>query len=148
MYKQHEKSQMKTKSEDDSRWTDRLKRLKREGYIIYLCYRDPRVPWYAKATAALVVAYAFSPIDLIPDFIPVLGYLDDVILIPLGITLVLKMIPAEVHDEYAVKAEKILTERPKSRLMPIVILVIWAVILFLVAVSIVSWGRAVFEGRG
>jgi uncharacterized membrane protein YkvA (DUF1232 family) len=82
---------------------DKFKRaarsLKADTYALYLAYRDPRTPWYAKIWAALVVAYAFSPIDLIPDFIPVLGYLDDLLLIPLGMFLALKLIPAEVMAE-------------------------------------------------
>lgn len=69
------------------------KNFKLEVYTLYLAYRDPRVPWYAKLFIACVVGYAFSPIDLIPDFIPVLGYLDDLVLIPPGVTLALKMIP-------------------------------------------------------
>ena len=79
-------------------WKERARKLKSETYSLYLAYKDPRTPWYAKAFAALVVAYAFSPIDLIPDFIPVLGYLDDLILVPLGVALALKMIPAEVIE--------------------------------------------------
>lgn len=70
--------------------------LKREASTLYIALRDPRVPWYAKVLLALVVAYTFSPIDLIPDFIPMLGYLDDLILTPLGIWLALKLIPSEV----------------------------------------------------
>ena len=72
------------------------RRLEQEVYALYLAYRDPRTPWYARVFAALVVAHTFSPIDLIPDFIPVLGYLDDLIITPLGIYLSLKMIPSEV----------------------------------------------------
>jgi uncharacterized membrane protein YkvA (DUF1232 family) len=79
-----------------ARWRQRVGLLKRETYALYLAYRHPDVPWYAKLFAACVVAYAFSPIDLIPDFIPVLGYLDDLVLVPLGITLALKMIPPPV----------------------------------------------------
>ena len=74
--------------------------------------RDPRTPWYAKLCAACVVAYAFSPIDLIPDFIPVLGYLDDVIVVPLGIVLALKLIPADVMAECRARAE---ANRPASK---------------------------------
>ncbi len=70
--------------------------LKTETYALSLAYRDPRTPWYARVWVALVVGYAFSPIDLIPDFIPVLGYLDDLLLLPLGIWVALKLIPAEV----------------------------------------------------
>jgi uncharacterized membrane protein YkvA (DUF1232 family) len=65
------------------------KKLKKQIFILYLAYKDKRVTWYAKLFTACVVAYAFSPIDLIPDFIPILGYLDDIILVPLGITLAL-----------------------------------------------------------
>ena len=85
-------------------WKARALQLKAETYAIYLAYRDPRVPWHARLFAACVVGYAFSPIDLIPDFIPVLGYLDDLILIPLGITLALRMIPPEVMAECRQKA--------------------------------------------
>src|SRR5262249_57529451 len=82
------------------RLLDRLKArargLKRDTLALYLAARDPRTPWYAKLLAAAVVAYALSPLDLIPDFIPVLGYLDDLIIVPLGIPTVLRMVPAEV----------------------------------------------------
>lgn len=83
------------------RWA---KRLKTELRALYLAYRDPRVPWYARAFAILVVAYAFSPIDLIPDPIPVLGYLDDLILVPLGIALAVRMIPNTVLAECRARA--------------------------------------------
>lgn len=77
-------------------WKDKAKLLKREVYTLWIAYRKPGLPWYARVFAALVVAYAFSPIDIIPDFIPVLGYLDDLILIPLGVSLAIKMIPREI----------------------------------------------------
>ena len=80
-------------------WKAAARRLKREVHTIYLAYRDPRVPWYARVFAGLVVAYAFSPIDLIPDPIPVIGYLDDLVLVPLGIALAVRMIPPEVMAE-------------------------------------------------
>ena len=76
------------------RWRGWARRVKRETYALALAYRDPRTPWYARAVAAIVVAYAFSPLDLIPDVIPVLGYLDDLILVPLGILLAVRLIPA------------------------------------------------------
>ena len=79
--------------------------LKRETYALYLAVRDPRTPWYAKAVAAAVVAYALSPLDLIPDFIPVIGYLDDLIVVPLGIALALKLIPEPVMRECRQRAE-------------------------------------------
>src|SRR5205085_11774540 len=78
--------------------------LKREVMAIYLASRDPRVPWYSKALAVAVAAYALSPIDLIPDFIPVLGYLDDLLIVPLGIALVLRLMPPEVIKECRVRA--------------------------------------------
>lgn len=77
----------------------RIEALKTEIHALTIAYRDPRTPWTAKAWALLVVAYAVSPIDLIPDFIPVLGYLDDLLLLPLGIALAIKLIPADVMDE-------------------------------------------------
>ncbi len=105
-------------------WKQRARNLKVETYAIYLACRDPRVPWYARLLAAGVVGYAFSPIDLIPDFIPVLGYLDDLILIPLGITLVLKMIPAAVLDECREKARERIN-KPTNWVAASVIIVIW-----------------------
>jgi uncharacterized membrane protein YkvA (DUF1232 family) len=74
--------------------------VKRDAHALYLAARDPRVPWYAKALVVAIAAYAASPIDLIPDFIPVVGYLDDIIIVPLGIALVIKLIPAEIMAEY------------------------------------------------
>jgi uncharacterized membrane protein YkvA (DUF1232 family) len=88
------------------------RRIKRDAYALSLAVRDPRTPWYAKLVAACVVAYAFSPIDLIPDFIPLLGYLDDILIVPLGILLALKLIPADVMAECRAKAE---AHRPHSR---------------------------------
>src|SRR5450759_1893842 len=84
----------------------RSRDLKRDTMALWFAFRDPRTPWYARVFSAAVVAYALSPIDLIPDFIPVLGYLDDLILIPVGITLALKMIPAEVMADARSKAQE------------------------------------------
>ena len=107
-------------------WKRRARQLKLEVYAIYIAYRDPRVPWYARLFAAGVVAYAFSPIDLIPDPIPILGYLDDLILIPLGVALALKMIPAEVMAESREKAKDIIRQgKPVNRVAAIVIITIW-----------------------
>jgi len=100
--------------------------LKSDTLALYLAARDPRVPWYAKVLAAAIVAYALSPIDLIPDFIPILGYLDDVILVPLGIALVLRMIPAEVLEECRARARSELAgSRPVSRAAAVVIVLLW-----------------------
>ena len=90
------------------------RRLKRDVHALYLASRDPRVPWHAKALAALVAGYALSPIDLIPDFIPVLGYLDDIILVPAGIWLVIRLIPADVMEEHRSLADAA-QARPVSR---------------------------------
>jgi uncharacterized membrane protein YkvA (DUF1232 family) len=104
--------------------------VKRDVHALYLASHDPRVPWYAKALAVCVAGYALSPIDLIPDFVPVLGYLDDVILVPLGILLVVKFIPPEImaeHRALAVAAR----DRPVSRTAAIVIALIWVVFIAL-----------------
>lgn len=115
-------------------WKQRVRQLKSETYTLYLAYRDPRVPWYAKAFAALVVAYAFSPLDLIPDFVPILGYLDDLLLVPLGIVLALKMIPPEVLEEHRAEARLRLQEgRPVNRTAAVIIVALWILTLALVA---------------
>jgi uncharacterized membrane protein YkvA (DUF1232 family) len=100
--------------------------IKRDVHALYLARRDPRVPWYAKALAALVAGYALSPIDLIPDFIPVLGYLDDVILVPLGIAIVIRLIPPEVMAEHRALAGAA-QQRPVSRIAAIVVITAWVV---------------------
>jgi len=108
------------------KWRQRTRRLKVETYALYLAYRDPRTPWYARAFAALVVGYAFSPIDLIPDFIPVLGYLDDLVLLPLGILLALRMIPAQVMTDCRQEAELLVASRkPVNKLAGAIIVLIW-----------------------
>ena len=110
-------------------WKKRVKQLKIEVYTIYLAYKDPRVPWYARIFAACVVGYAFSPIDLIPDFIPILGYLDDLILVPLGIVLALKIIPTEVMAECREQAQEIILQgKPVNRIAAIVIIAIWVIL--------------------
>src|SRR5690349_10291600 len=86
--------------------------IKRDVIALWLAARDPRVPWYAKAVAAAVAAYALSPIDLIPDFIPVLGYLDDLIIVPLGILLALKLVPPHLMAEF--REEALRRVRPVS----------------------------------
>jgi uncharacterized membrane protein YkvA (DUF1232 family) len=98
--------------------------LNRDGYAIYLASRDPRVPWFAKILAIAVAGYALSPIDLIPDFIPVVGYLDDLIILPLGIWLVISLIPDEVMVEYRAKANET-GQRPTSRTAMVAIILLW-----------------------
>jgi uncharacterized membrane protein YkvA (DUF1232 family) len=110
--------------------------LKQDVYALYLAYCDPRTPWYAKAFAGLVAAYAFSPIDLIPDFIPVLGYLDDLVLVPLGIALAVRMIPPEVMADCREKAAGVSREgKPVSWAAAAVIALIWIAL----AVVFVRW---------
>jgi uncharacterized membrane protein YkvA (DUF1232 family) len=113
----------------------RARHLKSETFALYLASRDPRTPWYAKLLVAGIVAYALSPIDLIPDFVPVLGYLDDLILIPLSITLAIKMVPDSVLAECRERArESIRNGKPKSRVAGAVIVVIWLILAVLCAV--------------
>jgi uncharacterized membrane protein YkvA (DUF1232 family) len=108
-------------------WKQRARQLKIEVHAIWLAYRDPRVPWHARLFAACVVGYAFSPIDLIPDFIPVLGYVDDLILIPLGVTLALKMIPPAVMAECREKARDAMSHqgKPVNRAAAALIIAVW-----------------------
>jgi uncharacterized membrane protein YkvA (DUF1232 family) len=98
--------------------------LRRDAHAILLASRDPRVPWAVKLLALAVAAYALSPIDLIPDFIPVLGYLDDLIIVPLGIWLVIALIPENVMDEYRAAAS-VAAERPVSKAAAMVIVALW-----------------------
>ena len=105
---------------------ERARRLKGEVYALYFAVRDPRTPWYAKLLAAGVVAYAFSPIDVIPDFVPVLGYLDDLVLIPMGIALAIKLVPPLVLAECRTRATTLLGHpKPTSRVAGAVIVLIW-----------------------
>ena len=107
---------------------DRLSRwardVARDVYAVYLARLDPRVPWYAKALAICVAAYAFSPIDLIPDFIPILGLADELVILPLGVLLVVKMIPGDVMAEHRAKAAALL-EHPAGKTAAAVIVALW-----------------------
>ena len=107
--------------------------IKRDVHAIYLASRDPRVPWYAKALGIAVAAYALSPIDLIPDFIPVLGYLDDLIIVPLGIALVVRLIPSDVMAEHRAQAAAA-QNRPVSLAGAIAVIAAW-----LAALCLVGW---------
>jgi uncharacterized membrane protein YkvA (DUF1232 family) len=115
------------------KWKQWARIVKRDAHALYLAARDPRVPWYAKAFAIAVAAYALSPIDLIPDFIPVLGYVDDLIIVPAGIVLVIRLIPPEImaeHRDMAIAAQ----DRPVSRAAAAVIVTIWVV-----AIGLTVW---------
>ena len=105
-------------------------RLAMEAHAAWLAARDPRVPWFARVLAVAVAAYALSPIDLIPDFIPVLGWLDDLVLVPLGLLAVRRLTPAPLWAELHAAAEAA-SERPSSRAGMIVILLLWAGLLYL-----------------
>lgn len=113
--------------------------LKRDVHALYLAGRDPRVPWYAKAVALLVAGYALSPIDLIPDFVPVLGYLDDLIIVPLGILLAIRLIPPEVLAEHRETAAGF-DQRPSSRIAAVLIIAVW-ISVGLIILSVV-WGKS------
>ncbi|AKM31758.1 hypothetical protein AB870_19070 [Pandoraea faecigallinarum] len=97
--------------------------IRRDARVLYLAARDPRIPWYVKALALFVAGYALSPIDLIPDFIPVIGLLDDVVLVPLGILVVVKLIPPDVLAE--LRATATAMQKPVSRLAATVIAAVW-----------------------
>jgi uncharacterized membrane protein YkvA (DUF1232 family) len=109
-------------------WTSSLrawaKRVKRDVVALYFAARDPRVPWYAKAVAAAVAAYALSPIDPVPDFIPILGYVDELVVLPVGIILAVKLIPPKIMAEHRAAADKA-TAKPISRIAAVVIVAMW-----------------------
>src|SRR3981081_634074 len=107
--------------------------VKRDVHALYLAGRDPRVPWYAKALALCVAGYALSPIDLIPDFVPVLGYLDDLVIVPLGILAVLRLLPPELMAENRAAAA-LCAERPVSRTACAAIALVWAA-----SIALVGW---------
>ena len=111
-------------------WKQRARQLQRETYALFLAYRDPRVSWAARIWAACVVAYALSPIDLIPDFIPVLGYLDDLVLIPLGIALALRMIPPEVMADSRARAQAAMGQDQRlGKIAAAVIVTVWLLVI-------------------
>jgi uncharacterized membrane protein YkvA (DUF1232 family) len=107
-------------------WKQKAHALKVEIFALYYAYRDPRTPWYARLTAAAVVAYAFSPIDLIPDFIPLLGYLDDLILLPLGAAFAIRLIPpAIMAEKRALAHEATAQKQPVNYAAAVIIILIW-----------------------
>lgn len=106
--------------------------LKRDIAALYLAARDPRTPWYAKAWLACVVAYALSPIDLIPDFIPILGYVDDLLLLPLGIYVAIKLIPPEIVSDCRARADAMGGKLPRSWTAGLVIVALWLIALAVV----------------
>ena len=113
---------------------ERAKKLKTDIPAVFLALKDKKTPWYAKLLAALTVAYALSPIDLVPDFIPVLGYLDDLIILPLLVALTIKFIPADVFEEYRKQSQDMWQDgKPKKWYYALPIVVVWlAIVAFLV----------------
>jgi uncharacterized membrane protein YkvA (DUF1232 family) len=112
-------------------WKRRAKQLQRETYALYLACRDPRTPWYARAVAWCVVAYALSPIDLIPDPIPILGHLDDLVLVPLGVVLVRRLVPPEVLEDCRRRSGEQLAAQPVGWAAAGGIVVIWILLAIL-----------------
>lgn len=113
------------------RWRNKAGALKADTYALYLASRDPRVPWPAKALAALTVAYALSPIDLIPDFIPILGYLDDLLLVPLGLALAIRRVPPSLLAEHRAEAARQFARGgPRSRVGAVLVFLVWMLAAF------------------
>ena len=114
-------------------WKAKVRKIKIETYTLYLASKHPMTPWYAKIFVVAIVAYVFSPIDLIPDFIPILGYLDELIIVPLGIIVALKMIPKPVLLECRGKAQTIMNQgRPKNWFAAVIIIAIWIILAVLI----------------
>jgi len=118
------------------------KALKRDVVALWIAARDPRTPWYATAVASVVAAYALSPIDLIPDFVPILGYVDDVIVVPLGIALAIRLIPAGLMAEYRQQAAA-QEDRPRSMAAAAIIVALWILALVIAA----YWIYLTFGGQ-
>ena len=115
-------------------WKRRVRQLSAQTYALYLAYRHPRTPWYAKVFAALVVGYVFSPIDPIPDFIPGVGLLDEMVVVPIGVLIAAKLIPRQVMEECQEKAREVAEgEKPVSRVAAMVVVALW---LLCVAVAV------------
>ena len=107
-------------------WKQHARRLSAQTYALYLAYRHPRTPWYAKVFAALIVGYVLSPLDPIPDFIPGVGLLDEMVVVPIGVLLAAKMIPPDVFEECRKKAREVAEgEKPVSRIAAVVIVAVW-----------------------
>ena len=119
-------------------WKQRAKQLRSETYALYLAYKDPRVPWYAKVFAACLVGYVFSPIDLIPDFIPVVGLLDELVVVPVGVILARKMIPNEVLADCQRKSQEVIREgKPVNYMAAIVVIAVWLLFAALAAIVVI-----------
>jgi len=118
-------------------WRQWASRLRLEAFTLYLAYKDPRTPWYAKLWTAIVVAYAFSPIDLIPDFVPIVGLLDDLVLIPLGMAIAVKLIPQEVmRESRRLARQRIDGKKPINWIAGSIVIAIWIAVLAFVVYRI------------
>ena len=107
-------------------WKRRTRQLSAQTYALYLAYRHPRTPWYAKIFAALIVGYIFSPIDPIPDFIPGVGLLDEMVIVPIGVLMAAKMIPQQVMKECQMKAQEVAKgEKPVNRVAAVIVVAAW-----------------------
>lgn len=123
-------SNKKTEMSKES-WKEKTRQLKTEVHALYLAFRDPRVPWYARVLMAFIIGYAVCPIDLVPDFIPVLGQIDDLIIVPVGISIVLRMIPKSVMEECRQRAREEPIRTRTKWVVTILIISIWAVAIYL-----------------
>ena len=107
-------------------WKRRARQLSAQTYALYLAYRHPRTPWYAKIFAALIIGYVFSPIDPIPDVIPGVGLLDEIVIVPIGVLIAAKMIPHQVMEECQEKARDVAKgEKPVNRVAAVVVVAVW-----------------------
>ena len=127
-----------------AQWKSRAKHLKLEACTLYLACRDPRMPWHARLLGLAVVGYVLCPIDLIPDWIPVIGYLDDLLLAPLGIALVIKLTPPEVFQENRERAREMLENTPVNRVAAAIIIGIWLLTLGAIA----TWACHLYHHSG
>ncbi len=115
-------------------WQRRARQLSAQTYALYLAYRHPRTPWYAKVFAALIVGYVFSPIDPIPDFIPGVGLLDEMVVVPIAVLLAAKMIPRQVMEECREKSQEMAKgEKPVSRVAAAIVVAVWLLCVALAA---------------
>jgi len=113
-------------------WKTKVKQLRSEVYALYLASKHPKTPWYAKAFAVFIIGYALSPVDLIPDFIPVVGYIDDLIIVPAGISLLIKMIPKEILEECREKARSQSVGKKRSKwIAGAIIILIWLLVIYI-----------------
>jgi uncharacterized membrane protein YkvA (DUF1232 family) len=115
-------------------WKRRTRQLSAQTYALYLAYRHPRTPWYVKIFAALIVGYVFSPIDPIPDFIPGVGLLDEMVIVPIGVLIAAKMIPRWVMEECQTKAQEVAKgEKPVNRVAAVIVVAAWLLCVALAA---------------